>query len=208
MGALLRLLQVEPRPADDDLLLERQVLVNDVAQGQDLGLALVVHQCQHIDGERGLQLGLGEQAVQHHLGVGVTLQLDDHTHTVAVGLVPDVGDALDALVLHLVGDGLDEHTLVHLIGQLGDDDAGASVAELLELVPRPDHQPSPARGVGGADAAAAHDDALGGEVRALHVLHQVAEGGVGVVQHADARADDLPQVVGRDVGGHAHGDTA
>ena len=40
--------------------------------------ALVVHQCQHIDGERGLQLGLGEQAVEHHLGVGVPLQLDSH----------------------------------------------------------------------------------------------------------------------------------
>ena len=63
VGPLLSLVQVEPRAADDNLLLEGQVLVEDVPQGQDLRLALVVHQGQHIDGEGGLQLGLGKQAV-------------------------------------------------------------------------------------------------------------------------------------------------
>ncbi|CAN4018586.1 Arc-like DNA binding domain-containing protein, partial [Dysosmobacter welbionis] len=63
-------------------------LVNDVAQGEDLGLRLVIHQGQHVDGKAGLQLGLGEQAVQHHLGIGVPLQLDDDAHSVPVGLVP------------------------------------------------------------------------------------------------------------------------
>ena len=177
-------------------------------QRQYFRLPLVFHKRQHIDGKGGLELGLGEQAVQHYLGIGIALELDHDTHTVAVGLVPDVGDTLQPLVLYLVGDGLDEHPLVHLIGQLRDDDAGAAAAELLELVAGAHHQPAPAGGVGGADAAASHDDALRGEVGALDVLHQVAEGGVRVVQHADARADDLPQVVGRDVGGHAHGDTA
>ena len=208
VGALLGLFQVEAGPADDDLLLEFQVLVDDVPQGQYFRLPLVFHKRQHIDGKGGLQLGLGKQTVQHHLGIGVALELDHDTHTVAVGLVPDVGDTLQPLVLHLVGNGLDEHPLVHLIGQLRDDDTGAAVVELLKLMPGTDHEPAPARGVGGADSAAAHDDALCGEVGALHVLHQVAEGGVRVIQHADARADDLPQVVGRDVGGHAHGDTA
>ena len=153
-------------------------------------------------------MGLGEQAVQYHLRIGVALQLDDHPHAVAVGLIPDVGDALDTLVLHLIGDGFDEHPLVYLIGQLRENDTGTSIAELLKLVAGADHQPAPAGGVGGADAAAPHDDTLCGEVRALDVLHQIAEGGVRIVQHADAGANDLPQVVGRDVGGHAHGDAA
>ena len=164
-----------------------EVLVQDVPQGEDLGLGLVVHQGQHVDGKGGLQLGLGKQAVQHHLGVGVPLQLDDDAHTVPVGLVPDVGDALQPLVLHLVGHVLDEHPLVHLIGDLGDDDAGAVLAELLKLVAGPDHHPAPAGGVGLPDAAAAHDDAPGGEVRPLDVLHQVGQLGLRVVQHADGR---------------------
>ena len=82
------------------------------------------------------------------------------------------------------------------------------MTEFLKLMPRPDHDAAPAGGVSRPDAGPAHDDALGGEVRSLDVFHQVGQGGVGIVQHADAGADDLPQVVGRDVGGHAHGDAA
>ena len=113
-----------------------------------------------------LQLGLGKQAVEHHLGVGVPLQLDDDAHTVAVCLVLDVADALQTLILHLIGHVLDKHPLVHLIGKLRDDDAGAVVAEFLKFVAGPDHYPAPAGGIGGPDAGPAHDDALGGEVRA------------------------------------------
>ena len=105
-----------------------------------------------------------------------------------------------------VGHALDEHALVDLIGNLGNDDAGTVLAELLKLMPGPDHHPAAAGGVGGPDAAAAHDDAFRGEIGSLDVLHQVAQSGLGIVQHVDARADDLPQIVGRNVGGHAHGD--
>ena len=87
-------------------------------------------------------------------------------HTVAVGLVPNVGDALQTLVLHLVGHVLDEHALVDLIGDLGDDDAGAVLAELLKLSAGADPDVALAGGIGSADAAAAHDHALGGEVGA------------------------------------------
>ena len=73
-------------------------------------------------------------------------------------------------------------------------------------MPRTDHQTATACGVGLPDAGGAHDDAPGGEIRALDMLHQVKEGGVFILQHPDAGADDLPQVVGRNIGGHAHGD--
>ncbi len=145
MGPLLGLLQVVAGAADDDLLLEGQVLVDDVPQGEDLGLGLVLHQGQHIDGKGGLELGLGKQAVEHHLGIGVPLQLDDDAHTVAVGLVPDVGDALQALVLHLVGHILDEHPLVHLIGKLRDDDAGAVACRTPRIRGGPGPPPGPGR---------------------------------------------------------------
>ena len=37
------------------------------------------------------------------------------------------------------------------------------------------------------------------------MLHQIAQGGVRIIQHTDARTDDLPQVMGRDIGGHTYG---
>src|SRR5699024_7236738 len=50
------------------------------------------------------------------------------------------------------------------------------------------------------------DDAGGGEVGALDVLHQAGQVDVRVVDVGDAPVDHLAQVVGRDVGGHAHRD--
>ena len=123
--------------------------------------------------------------VQHDLGRGVPLHVDDDVHAVAVGVVVDVGDALDALLLHQVGDALDELGLVHLVGQLADDDlAAARLFVLLNLRAGPDGDLPPARGVGGPDAGPAHNDAPGGEIRPLDVLHELLQGGVGVVDEA------------------------
>ena len=119
---------------------------------------------QHDDAHRVLQLGVPVQLVQHHLGVGVPAQVDDHPHPLAVGLVVQIGDALDPLVLHQVGDALDQPGLVDHIGDLGDDDLELAVLLFLNDGPAPEGDLAPAGGVGGPDAAAAHDDAGGGEV--------------------------------------------
>ena len=143
MCPLLRLFQVIPGAPGEDFFLMLQVLVDDLPQGKDLRLLLVVHQRQHDDTEAGLQSRLLEQIVQHDLGVGVLFQLDDHTHTVAVGLISEVGNAVQALVLHLLGDVLDELALVDLIGKLGDDDphpvpcSSNSVRARTTTLPRP-----------------------------------------------------------------------
>ena len=179
-----------------------------MAQGQNFRLLLVVHKRQHIDGKARLELCLCEQAVQDHLWVRVMLDFNDNAHTRAVGLVADIGNPLQALVVHLIGHVLDEHPLVHLIGKLGDDDARAVAAEFFKFRARAQDDLAAARGVGRADAAAAHDDALGREVGACHVLHQVVKRRLRVVEHAHAGVDDLGEVVRGDVRRHADGDTA
>ena len=65
-------------------------------------------------------------------GVRVALALDDHAHAVAVGLVPEVGDALELAALDEVRDLLQQRRLVDLVGQLGGDDRRAALAGLLE----------------------------------------------------------------------------
>ena len=52
----------------------------------------------------------------------------------------------------------------------------------------------------------AHDAGPGGEVGALDEAQQVLGGSLGVLHLEDGGVDDLAQVVGRDVGGHAHRD--
>ncbi len=73
------------------------------------------------------------ELVQHDVGLGVALQLDDDAHAVAVALVAQIGDALDQLVAHGLGDALDQLRLVDLVGHLGEDDRVAILADLLDV---------------------------------------------------------------------------
>ncbi len=95
---------------------------------------LAVDQRHHVHAEGVLQLRLLVQVVQHDLGHLAALQLDHHAHAGLVGLVPDVADALDLLVVHQLGDALEQRLLVHLVGQLVDDDRLAlALADVLEV---------------------------------------------------------------------------
>ena len=61
--ALARFFEVILRSARDELFLKGKILVDDMAQGQNLRLLLVVDERQHVDGKARLKLRLGEQAV-------------------------------------------------------------------------------------------------------------------------------------------------
>ena len=58
-----------------------------------------------------------------------------------------------------------------------------------------------------ADAAPAHDDAARRKVGRGDVLHQLVDGDLGIVDEGDGAVDDLCEVMGRDIGRHADGDT-
>jgi hypothetical protein len=150
--------------------------------------------------------------------VGVALELDDDPQAVPVRLVADVADALETLVADQVGNLLQQLGLVYLVGDLGDDDhlAIALAGELLDGSPGPHHDPAAAGPVAEVNARPAVDVACRREVGALHaqptcfvvVLHELIDGELRVAHQAHRGIDHLAQVVGRDVGGHAHGDAA
>ena len=126
VGPGARLAEVELGPATDDLAPVVDVVLEDAAQRQRLRLA--VDEREHVHVERELHRRVLEQVVQHLVRVRVALDLDVDAHPVAVGLVAQVGDAVDPLVLDEVGDLLEERGLVHLVRQLGDDDRGPVAA--------------------------------------------------------------------------------
>ena len=97
-------------------------------QGQHLRPAAV--QRDHVGAEARLHRGEAPELVEHDVGDRVALQLDDDAHAVAVGFVAQVGDALDALLAHQLGDLLDQRRLVDLIGNLGDDQRLAILAQI------------------------------------------------------------------------------
>ena len=146
VGPGFGLLQVEPRPAPDDVLAVGDEVFHDVDQAERLGL--LVDDGQHDDPEGGLEGRVLVEVVQDDLGQLALLDLDDDPDALPVGLVADVGDALDLLVVDQLGDVLDEPGLVDRVGDLGDDDplALALVAALDHgLGPELDDCPGPSR---------------------------------------------------------------
>ena len=209
VGALLGLAQPVARPPDDDLDLVADVVADHLVQPQ--GARHPVDDGQHVHAEAVLQLRVLVEVVQHDLGHRVALERDHDAHADAVaGLVVDLGDAGELAVADQPGDRLDEVVRVDLVGQLGDDQDRAALGVVLDLDDGAHpHRPA-ARAVGLLDPVAADDQAGRREVGALDALHERGEqlllGGLGVLEGPDDAGADLPQVVRRDVGGHADRD--
>ncbi len=206
VGAIARLVEQELGASGHHLLAEGDEGLQQVLQVQHLRPA--ADERHVVDAERGLQRREAVELVEHHVGHGVALDLDHHAHALAVGFIADVGDALDALFAHQIGDALDHGRLVHLIGDLGDDDGFAVLAHLLDgdLAA---HDDGAAPGMEGLlDAGAAEDDAAGGEIGARDDVDQFVDRDGRVVDDGDAGGDRLAQVVRRHVGRHADGDAA
>ena len=110
--------------------------------------------------------------------------------------------------MHLIGDVANELALVYLIRKLGNNDAGAILPVLFKFRSCAQHDLAAACGIGLADAAAAHDDALGRKIRPLNILHQIAQFRLRILKDTDTGIDDLFEIVGWDIGGHTDGDTA
>ncbi|MNJ31361.1 hypothetical protein D3C77_259960 [compost metagenome] len=206
VAAIARLGQLELDPANDHFLAELEEELQQLAQAHLLGPPVV--QRQHVDAERGLQRRIAIELIQDHVARGVALQLDDDAHALAVRLVADIGDAFQAFLAHHFGDALDQGLLVHLIGQFGDDDGVAILADFLHrsLAAHDDRAAPLAQRI--ARRRAAHDLAARGEVRPRHDVQQGVVRHVRIVQQGDRGVDHFAQVVRRDVGRHADGDAA
>ena len=116
------------------------------------------------------------EVVQDDFRHFAALQLDDDAHALAIGLVAKIGNAFDGLFADQLGDLLDQPRLVHLVGNLGDDDR--LLVALLRLLDRGlrAHQDRAAAGpIRGVDARASDDEAAGRKIGALHALHQAAQ---------------------------------
>ena len=153
MSAVARLAQQELGPAAHHLLAEGDEGLQHVDECHHFRLAAV--QRHDVGAEGGLQRREAVELVEDDLGVGVALQLDHDAVALPVALVADVGDALDALVAHQFGHLLDHRRLVHLIGNLGDDDGLAVAAALLHMHLAAHDDGAAAGRIGGIDAGAA-----------------------------------------------------
>ena len=158
-----------------------------------------------VDAERGLHLGHLVELVEHHVGVGVALELDDDAHALVVALVVDVGDAVELLVGHEVGYVADELGLVDVIGYLGYDDILVVVLGFDFGLGAYEHSAAACL-IGFLDSVVAVDGAAGGEVGSHDYFCQFLYAQVGIVDQSHRCVDGVGQIVCGHVCGHAHGD--
>ena len=89
--------------------------------------------------------------------------------------VPEVGDALDAFLAHLLGDLLDQDAFVHLVGNGRDDQRLAVLADLLDVHLGAHEDRTAALMVGRHDAGPAEDRARRWENPARDDLAQLLD---------------------------------
>ncbi len=93
---------------------------------------LSVHDRQQDHAEPFLHRRVLEELVENDLRLGAALQFDHDAHPVAIAFVANVGDVVDGLVVHQIGDALDQTRLVHLVWNLGDDDGLPVFVDVLD----------------------------------------------------------------------------
>ena len=164
-----------------------------------------VDQRDRVVAEGRLQRGVLVELVEYDLRDRLALQLDLDAHPGAVGVIGQIGDLVQDLVVRELGDLLDDAgvaALLHSVRKLGDDDRGLSSAQLLDVSAGAHDDPAAAGPVRLPDALAPEDDPSGRKVRALYVLAQPLDVDLRVVDHRDDPVDHLAEVVGRDVRRH------
>ena len=144
--ALARLAQQE----DGAALHHVDAVIDEAANGliESQLPRLPVEHREEDHGEALLHLGVLVELVEHDLRLRAALELDDDAHAVAVALVAHVADVVDDLVVDQLGDALDELGLVHLVGNLGDDDRLLFLGQVFQGRPGA-HQEAAAAGLVG-----------------------------------------------------------
>ncbi len=146
--ALERLAQLVLRAAGDDLALVVEVVPDELEQRQRARDA--VDEGDGVVAEGRLQLRVLEELVEDDLRDGLALEVDLDPHARAVRVVLHVGDLAQHLLVHEVGDLLDDArvaALLHAVGQLGDDDRVLAAAQLLDVRTRAHDDPPTARSI-------------------------------------------------------------
>ena len=186
------------------------------------GLRLPIDEREHVHAECRAQRGELQQLVEHLMWIRIFLNLNVDAHAVAVRLVAQVGNAIEALLFDEVRNLLNERRLVYLVRQLGDDDRRAIATRRLFKVRRAvnnnaaasvrvhlSHRINALRCAGEwiLNGVVAIEDAAGREVWRVDVLTEIVDGELRVSDQGDGGVGDLAKVVRWNVCRHADGNT-
>ena len=198
----LGLAEKKARPAQHHLTAMLDVARIRVFEVQQPGAALIDR--QHVRRERGLEGGVLEDVVEHHLRTGLAFEVDDDPG-VLIRFITDGADFRKHLLVHQSRDALNQGSPVDAIGNGGDDDLLAiAVFNNLRMSANAHRAVTCLQIL--TNARRPIDGATRWKIGALHVLHELLDRDVRVVDLSANAIDDLTEIVGRHVGRHPHRD--
>ena len=160
----------------------------------------------HVEGDAHLELGLAEERLHQHFRIDVAALGLEHETDVVGRFVAHVGEQRQLALQEKLGDALDEPRLLHLIGNLADDDLIDPALELLGMPARAQAKAAAPARVSRNDALARLDEhAARGQVRARDEAHERVDARLGMVDQVEEGICELAHVVRRDARRHADG---
>ena len=183
-----------------DALLQRKQLWTTRVVGTS------TNQCNTVHTEARLEVSHLVELVQHHISIGIALQVNHDTHTFAVRLIVYIRDAIDFLISDKFCNLLDELRLVHIVRNLVNNNLIVSSFR-FDVCLRTNDDTSTTCLVCFLHSIQTADNTASWEVRSFDVFHQTFCGDFRVVNHGNASINHFAQVMRRDIGCHTHGNT-
>src|SRR5439155_4348491 len=211
VNASPQLFQLVFKSATDRVETEVEEAAEHLLEAQPVGLRLNIrtrHQAGHVVSEAFLQRGVLVKVGHDDLRIAASLQLQDYAHAFFfIGFIDHAGELRQFLGLDQLTDGRLQVALVDAIRDTGDHDLLAT-AHNFQLPLALDLDAARAVFINLAQAAAVGQHLpTQGKIRAFDSVEKLSGGGVGMIDHVHRGVDNLGQVVRRDVGGHADGDS-
>src|SRR5262249_43466448 len=148
----------------------------------------------HRRGERALERGVLVEIGNDDLRVRVAFEFDDNA-CVFIRLIADVADVGQHFFIHQLRDALDQRGAVYAIRNLRDDDLLTAALEFFYARFAAHFDAASARFEILANPINAADDAARREIWSLHMLHQLVQSDVWIVDLRADPVDDFAQIV-------------
>ena len=205
MKSSFGLVQVKLRRTRDHFQAVIHVNLDKFLESQEL--RQVVHKSEVIDAESRLQLRIFEQIIQNNFGDHILAHFNHDAHAFAARFVTNVGNAVDALILHEFCNLLTEFGLVDHVRNFAHDNARLTAAIDIDFGTGTHAHAAMTREVCIADARAATNHAAGRKVRTRHILQKIFARNIRIFGHRMDCICNFAQVVRSHGGCHTHGDT-
>ena len=207
MRPLARLAQFKNGTPCNDFTPMREEAIEHLLQVQEA--RLTVDQRHHVHAEGILQLGLLVQAIEHDFRHFAALELDHHAHARFVGLIAQIGNTFDFLVVNQLANLFEQRALVHLVRQLIDNDRLTIITTLDRLEVRfaaHDHTTTPGS-IAFTNAGNTVNDCGRREIRRRDDVNQLIDRHLRIGQQGQTGIDDFIEIVRRNIGRHTDRDT-